>query len=138
VHGEENSGEVAAQVDDDHPAGHLKGHTRLEARLEVGAQRVAHERRARECAAAVAGDVAEDEAHAATRQGQHVVEVPARPGSVRRPVGDRRAQRAHLLGHRRQQGALQQADLLEQLAALLAESLGSHGSQQVADAEQNR
>ena len=97
VHGEQNGGEVSAQVVVDHAAGHLERHARLEAGLEVGAQRVAHEGGAGERAAAVAGHVAEDEADAAARQRQHVVEVAARAGAVGRPVGHRRAQRADLV-----------------------------------------
>ena len=48
------------------------------ARLEVGAQRVAHEGGAGERGAAVAGHVAEDERGAPAGKGHGVVEVPAR------------------------------------------------------------
>ena len=136
VHGQQHGGEVAAQVLVDHAAGDLQGHARLEARLEVGAQRVAHEGGAGQRAAAVAGHVAEDEADAAAGQRKHVVEVAARAGAVGRPVGHRGAQRADLVGHRREQRGLEQADLLEQLAALPVEAaVAKHGHQR-GEAEQ--
>jgi hypothetical protein len=138
VHGQEHSREVSAQVLVDHPAGHLERHARLEPCLEVGAQRVAHEGRAGERASAVAGHVAEDEADAAAREREHVVEVAARAGAVGGPVGDRGEQCADLVGHRRKQRGLEQADLLEQLLALAREPAGAHRGQQVADAEQHR
>ena len=138
VHREQDGGEVAAQVVVDHAAGDLQRDARLEARLEVGAQRVAHEGGAGERAAAVAGHVAEDEADASARQREHVVEVAAGAGAVGGPVGHRGEQRADLVGHRREQRGLEQADLLEQLAPLARQSPRAQRRQQVADAEHDR
>ena len=138
VHGEKDRGEVSAQVVVDHAARDLERDARLEPGLQVGAQRVAHEGCAGERAAAVAGHVAEDESDAAAGERQHVIEVSARSGSIGRPVGDRRAQGADPVGHRRQQGVLEQADLLEQFAALACQAARAHRGKQVAEAEQDR
>ncbi len=84
VHHQQHGGEVPAEVLVDHAAGHLQGHPRLESGLEVGTERVAHEGGAGERAAAMAGHVAEDEAHAAAGERQRVVEVAAGAGAVGR------------------------------------------------------
>ncbi len=88
---QQHGGEVAAEAVVDHPARDLQRDARLEAGLEVGAQRVAHEGGAGERPATVAGDVTEDEADAPAGQGQRVVEVAAGAGAVGRTVGDRGA-----------------------------------------------
>ena len=137
VHRQEDGCEVPTEVLVDHPASHLKRDTRLEAGLQIRAQRVAHERGAGQGAAAVAGHVAEDEADTAAAERQHVVEVSAGARTVSRAVGDRGAQRADPLRHGRQQGALQQPDLGEQLAALARQRAVANRGKQIAEAEQD-
>ncbi len=97
------------------------GEARLEAGLEVGAQRVAQQRGTGEGVAAVAGNVAEHEADVAVLELEDVVEVAAGARAVGRAVGHGRRERADPLGHLGQQRGLEQADLLGELAALAAE-----------------
>ena len=138
MHGQHDGREVAGQMLVDHAAGHLQRDPRLEAGLEVGAQRVAHERGAGERLAAVARNVAEDERGAPAGQRERVVEVTAGAGTVRGPVGHRGADGAHGCGHRREQRGLEQADLLEQVAALARQPPAALGQEQVAAAEHER
>ena len=110
---------------------------RPEAGLEVGAQRVAHEGGVGERGAAMARHVAEDEGCAAAGKRERVVEVATRARAVGGPIGDRGPHGADLLRHRRQQGGLEQAHLLHQLASLAAEAAGAHRREDVAPAEED-
>ena len=138
MHGQEHGCEVPTQVLVDHTPCNLQRHARLETRLEVGAQGVAHEGGAGEGAASVAGHVAEDESDSPARQREHVVEVTASARAAGRAVGHRGPQRAHALGHRGKQRGLEQADLLEELAALALEAAVAERREQVGEREQDR
>ena len=137
MHRHDDRGEVAVELSAHGALGDLKREPRLEPGLEVGAQRVAHEGGVGERGAAVAGHVAEDEGGAATGQGERVVEVAAGAGAVGWAVRDRRAHGADLLGHRRQQRGLEQADLLHQLTALAGEAPSTERREEVATAEED-
>ncbi len=80
VGGGDDRREGLAELALEHRSGRLHGTPRRESRLEVGAQREAHERGVRERLAAVPGDVADDHRELAVLEREHVVEVPARAG----------------------------------------------------------
>ena len=123
VHRDHDGREVAAEIVVERAAGDLERAARLEPGVEVGAQRVAHQRGASEGAAAVAGDVADDDRDALVVEEEGVVEVAAGGRAVGRAVGDRGLKIAELLRDLREQRLLQQADVLEQLLALAVRPL---------------
>ena len=105
-----------------HVPGGLHRPARRQARLEIGAQREAHERRVWQRLATVPGDVAEEDRDATVLEREHVIEVSARTGACRRTVGRRGGHRADSSRQHRQQRGLQQTHVLEQLLALALQS----------------
>ncbi len=133
-----DGGERLPELALEHSSRRLHGDTRREAGLEVCPQREAHERRMGQRLTTVSGDVADDDRQPAVIECEQIIEVPARPGTVRRPVGRGGADRTEPSGQHRKQRGLKQADVLEQLPTLALQSPGAQRGQARAERQRQR
>jgi len=97
-----------------------------------------HERRAGERLSAVARDVAHDEGDATVVDLEGVVEVASRGQPGGGAIGHRHRQASESVGHLREEGGLQQTDVLEQLRALACEPPCPGARERVGRAQQQR
>ena len=101
IGGRHDGGERPPELALEHGSSRLHGDPRREAGLEVCAQREAHERRMWQRLTPVSGDVADDYRELTVLEREHVVEIPARPRTVRGPVGRGGADRTEPGGQHR-------------------------------------
>ena len=135
VHAHRDRREALARGIGEDPPGERERRTRLESGLQIGTQRVPRERRMGERVMPMAGDVSEHDRDLPRLGDEQVVEVAARRGALRGPVGDgdrQAAQEGGYLGHER---GLHRAHVAQERRALTLEPASAHRGQASADAK---
>ena len=142
IDAEGDRGVALASAVNEHAACERQCHARLEARLQVGAQRVARERRVRERFVPMPSDVSEHDRHLARPRHEEVVEVSTRRRALGGTVCDRDCEAAEPSGDLRHERRLhgtevaQQADTLAlELARAPRRHAGAHSAPQREDEE---